>query len=80
MEDEIEKILGRLIHDLRTPLGVAMGYVRLIKDDRLASAEERDRALANTIEALGRIWRLCEEAEGSLTAARPPKPRPRENA
>jgi signal transduction histidine kinase len=64
--EEIEKVLGLLIHDIRTPLGVAMGYVRLLKDARLATPEERERALTRTIAALGSIWRLCEEADGFL--------------
>lgn len=69
--DEIEKILSRLIHDLRSPLGVAVGYLRLIKADQLA-ADERERALTNTIEALGRMWRLCEDAEARVaTLAKP---------
>jgi hypothetical protein len=65
--DEIEKALSLLIHDLRTPLGVALGYVRLIKDERLASPEERDKALSRAIAALGTMWRLCEDAEGFLS-------------
>ena len=64
--EEIEKVLSLLIHDVRTPLGVAMGYVRLLKDLRLSTPEERDRALTRTITALGAIWRLCEEADGFL--------------
>jgi len=64
--DEIEKALSLLIHDLRTPLGVALGYVRLIKDERLASPEEREKALARAITALGSMWRLCEDADGFL--------------
>ena len=64
--EEIEKVLSLLIHDVRTPLGVAMGYARLLKDGRLGTPEERDRALTRTIAALGAIWRLCEEADGFL--------------
>lgn len=64
--EEIEKVLSLLIHDIRTPLGVAMGYARLLKDARLGTPEERDRALIRTITALGSIWRLCEDADGFL--------------
>jgi len=78
--DEIEKALSLLIHDLRTPLGVALGYVRLIKDDRLGTPEEREKALSRAIAALGTMWRLCEDADGFLShyseapqAAMPPR-------
>jgi len=64
--DEIEKALSLLIHDLRTPLGVALGYVRLIKDERLGTPEEREKALSRAIAALGTMWRLCEDADGFL--------------
>lgn len=78
--DEIEKALSLLIHDLRTPLGVALGYVRLIKDERLGSPGEREKALSRAIAALGTMWRLCEDADGFLAhhadgtrAAMPPR-------
>jgi signal transduction histidine kinase len=69
--DEFEKVLSVLVHDVRTPLGVALGYVRLIKDERLSSAEERDRALARTLDALSRMWQLCQDADGFLAAGPP---------
>lgn len=69
--DEFEKVLSVLVHDVRTPLGVALGYVRLIKDERLPSAEERERALARTIDALSRMWQLCQDADGFLAAGPP---------
>jgi hypothetical protein len=64
--DEIERALSLLIHDLRTPLGVALGYVRLIKDERLGTPAEREKALSRAIAALGTMWRLCEDADGFL--------------
>ncbi len=69
--DEFEKVLSVLVHDVRTPLGVALGYVRLIKDERLASAEERERALSRTLDALSRMWQLCQDADGFLAAGPP---------
>jgi signal transduction histidine kinase len=69
--DEFEKVLSVLVHDVRTPLGVALGYVRLIKDERLPSAEERERALARTLDALSRMWQLCQDADGFLAAGSP---------
>jgi signal transduction histidine kinase len=69
--DEFAKALSVLVHDVRTPLGVALGYVRLIKDERLASAEEREKALARTLDALARMWQLCQDADGFLAAGAP---------
>ena len=61
-----EKILPLFIHDLRTPIGVAQGYVRLLQEQRLASPEERENALARAMDALGRLSRLCNEASSFL--------------
>jgi hypothetical protein len=63
---DAERVLAVLIHDLRTPLGVAHGYLRLIRTDKLPSADDRDKALASTQEALARISRLCQDAAGFL--------------
>ena len=63
---DAERVLNLLIHDLRTPLGVAHGYLRLIREQRLTTRDDRERALASTQQALGRISRLCEDASGFL--------------
>jgi light-regulated signal transduction histidine kinase (bacteriophytochrome) len=55
------KALNLLIHDVRAPLSVAQGYTRLLQQDRLPP-DDRGRALAQTMEALGRIGRLCDDA------------------
>jgi light-regulated signal transduction histidine kinase (bacteriophytochrome) len=55
-----------LIHDLRAPLSVAQGYLRLLQQNKLDSDAERERALTQSIEALGRIGRLCEDANSFL--------------
>ena len=63
---DAERVLNLLIHDVRTPLGVAHGYLRLIREQRLTTPDDRERALVSTQQALGRISRLCEEASGFL--------------
>ena len=73
---DAERVLAVLIHDVRTPLGVAQGYLRLVRTDKLPSPEERDRALASTQEALARVARLCQEAGGFLDDASAPDGRP----
>ena len=65
-DEEIGKALNLLIHDLRAPLGVAHGYLRLITEHRLTSADEQDRALAQSLEALGRMARMCTDASAYL--------------
>jgi signal transduction histidine kinase len=69
METEAEKALNLLIHDLRAPLSVAQGYLRLIRENRLPAVEDRERVLAQTMDALGRITKLC--ADASAFAASP---------
>jgi hypothetical protein len=61
-EGDFMRALSVLVHDLRAPLSVASGYLRLIREDRLTSDEDRDRALVGAIEAVRRMSRLCEEA------------------
>lgn len=63
---DAERALAVLIHDVRTPLGVAHGYLRLVRGDKLPTPEERDRALAGTQDALARISRLCQDASAFL--------------
>jgi hypothetical protein len=68
---DAERVLAVLIHDMRTPLGVAHGYLRLVRTDRLPSPEDRDRALAGTQDALAKISRLCQDAGEFLENPRP---------
>ncbi len=72
-EDDFMKALALLVHDFRAPLSVASGYLRLIREDRLTSDEDRDRAFSGVVEAVKRMSRLCEEASdfGSAHDATP---------
>lgn len=71
---DTERVLRVLIHDARTPLGVAQGYMRLLHEERLETPEERERALSRAMDALGRIARLCDDASGFLvTPQQPPQ-------
>lgn len=74
---ELDRVLDVLLHDLRSPLSVASGYVRLLRLDRLDTFEARDKAWTQTATALTRIAHLCDEAVGFLsTAAGPSRPIP----
>ena len=68
---DTERVLRVLIHDARTPLGVAQGYMRLLHEERLETPEERERALLRAMDALGRIARLCDDASGFLATPQP---------
>ena len=63
---EVERVLQELLHDLRTPLGVAQGYLRLIRDGRLAEGADRDRAIEQATAALADMARLCDTATAAL--------------
>jgi signal transduction histidine kinase len=70
-DDDIDalKALNLLIHDLRAPLSVAQGYLRLLVQNRIEAEADRQRAIMQTMEALGRIGRLCEDATAYIVAA-----------
>lgn len=54
-------MMHRLLHDLRTPLGVAQGYLRLVRDGSLKTEADRDRALDQAAASLGHLARMCQE-------------------
>ncbi len=56
------KAFSVLLHDVRTPLGVAHGYVRLLREDRLTTEADRARALQGIADALERLTRLSHDA------------------
>jgi signal transduction histidine kinase len=58
---EINEILHVLAHELRTPVGIAHGYVRLLLEERLPGEAERRRALEQMQKALARLSDLSHE-------------------
>lgn len=65
---ELDRVLESLLHDLRSPLGVAGGYLRLLREQRLSSADETERAIVKTQDALRTMTTLCAEAAEWLKA------------
>ena len=59
-------MMHRLLHDLRTPLGVAQGYLRLVRDGSLKTDADRDRALDHAAAALGQVARMFQEVSTYL--------------
>lgn len=62
MPVDISNILHVLAHELRTPVGIAHGYVRLLLEDRLPQDTDRRRALEQVQKALGRLSELSQES------------------
>src|SRR5688572_32046490 len=67
--DATRKALDNLVHDLRTPLGAALGYVRLLRDRRLVDEEDQQRALSQTIDALGGMSQWCRDGASFAACA-----------
>lgn len=62
MRVDINDILHVLAHELRTPVGIAHGYVRLLLEERLTQESDRRRALEQMQKALGRLSDLSHES------------------
>jgi hypothetical protein len=62
MSVDFGDILHVLAHELRTPIGIAHGYVRLLLEDRLPQDADRRRALEQMQKALGRLSELSQES------------------
>ncbi len=62
MAVEISDVLHVLAHELRTPTGIAQGYLRMLLEDRLADPKDRRQALEQTQKALTRMSELTHES------------------
>ena len=69
---DAERVLQILLHDLRTPIGVAQGYLRMMQDGRLTEAADTERALTKALQALGQTARLCQDAGDFLDTSNGP--------
>ena len=65
------QVLNTLAHEIRTPLAVSQGYLKLYVDGRLQTPDDQRRALQQTREALGVIAVLCADMSkvGALSEA-----------
>lgn len=68
------QVLSTLAHEIRTPLAVSQGYLKLYVDGRLTTPDEQRRALQQTREALGVIAGLCSEMSKVSALAETPAP------
>jgi len=61
MQPNMAQVLNTLAHEIRTPLAVSQGYLKLYVDGRLTKPDDQLRALQQTREALGVIAVLCAD-------------------
>jgi hypothetical protein len=62
---DIERVMQLLMHDIRSPLGVAQGYVSLLGGQSL-SADDRVRALKGVTDAIARMSGLVDDVAALL--------------
>jgi signal transduction histidine kinase len=61
MLPNLAQVLNTLAHEIRTPLAVSQGYLKLLLDGRLTNADDQRRAFQQTRDALGALATLCQD-------------------
>lgn len=61
MGPNLAQVLNTVAHEIRTPLAVSQGYLKLYLDGRLTSPDDQQRALRQTRDALGLIATICAD-------------------
>lgn len=61
MPPNLAQVLNTLAHEIRTPLAVSQGYLKLYLDGRLPGADDQRRAFQQTRDALGALATLCTD-------------------
>src|SRR4026207_310176 len=59
MQLNLAQGLNTLAHEIRTPLAVSQGYLKLYLDGRLTNVDDTRRAFEQTRQALGTLATLC---------------------
>ncbi|MBY0494917.1 MAG: hypothetical protein K2Y23_11940 [Cyanobacteria bacterium] len=59
MPPHLAQVLNTLAHEIRTPLAVSQGYLKLYLDGRLTNVDDTRRAFEQTRQALGALAALC---------------------
>jgi hypothetical protein len=59
MKPDLAQVLNTLAHEIRSPLAVSQGYLKLYLDGRLTDANDQRRAFEQTRAALGTLNTLC---------------------
>ena len=61
MQLNLAQVLNTVANEIRTPLAVSQGYLKLYLDGRLTNADDQRRALQQTRDALGTLATLCND-------------------
>src|ERR687897_729768 len=59
MQPNLAQVLNTLAHEIRTPLAVSQGYLKLYLDGRFTNVEDTRKAFEQTRHALGTLATLC---------------------
>src|SRR4051812_33611585 len=59
MQPNLAQVLNTLAHEIRTPLAVSQGYLKLYLDGRLTNVDDTRKAFEQTRQALGALATLC---------------------
>jgi hypothetical protein len=59
MPPNLAQVLNTIAHEIRTPLSVSQGYLKLFLDGRLTNVDDTRRAMEQTRQALGALATLC---------------------
>lgn len=70
----LAQVLNTVVHEIRTPLAVSQGYLKLYLDGRLTNADDQRRAFQQTREALGTLATLCNDMSKVSALAEHPSP------
>lgn len=74
MQPTLAQVLNTVAHEIRTPLAVSQGYLKLYLDGRLTNADDQRRALQQTRDALGTLATLCNDMSKVSSLSDAPTP------
>jgi hypothetical protein len=74
MQLNLAQVLNTIAHEIRTPLAVSQGYLKLYLDGRLTNADDQRRALQQTRDALGTLATFCTDMGKVSALSEKPSP------
>jgi signal transduction histidine kinase len=74
MQMNLAQVLNTVAHEIRTPLAVSQGYLKLYLDGRLTNADDQRRAFQQTRDALGTLATLCNDMSKVSALSEKPSP------
>jgi hypothetical protein len=74
MQLNLAQVLNTIAHEIRTPLAVSQGYLKLYLDGRLTNADDQQRAFQQTRAALGTLATLATDMGKVSVLSEAPSP------